>query len=83
MAECCQASSFGQKASKLMPSVVPAVVLLLVPKCPMCLAACLTVATGLSFSATGAAWLRAGIALLWAAAVAHLVWKRVLMRRSA
>jgi len=48
------------------------------PKCPLCLAAWLTVATGVSVPATGVAWLRWSIVLLWAAAVAPILWQRAL-----
>ena len=82
MAGCCQmsASGVGRRLSTLTPSVLPALVLLLLPKCPFCLAAWLTVATGLSFSATGATWARFGLVVVWGAAVAHAVWRRVRVR---
>ena len=73
----------GRKLSAITPSVMPAVVLLILPKCPMCLAAWLTLATGLSVSAAGAAWVRVAVVVVWAAAVAHLVWRRVWVRRTA
>jgi hypothetical protein len=38
--------------------------LVLLPKCPLCLAAWLTVATGVTFTASGAAWVRASIVIL-------------------
>jgi hypothetical protein len=44
--------------------------LVLLPKCPLCLAAWLTLATGVGFSATGAAWVRGMLVVFWVAAVA-------------
>ena len=50
--------------------------LLFLPKCPLCLAAWLTVATGFSFSTTGVAWVRGSILLLWFAAMAAIICRR-------
>jgi len=85
MAACCQAgaSGTGRKLTRITSSVMPAVVLLILPKCPMCLAAWLTLATGLSFSAAGATWVRMGTVVVWLAAVVHVAWSRVLARRTA
>lgn len=58
--QCCKAAA----------SVAPGAALLLLPKCPLCLAAWLTAATGLGFSATGAVWVRATVAILCIAAMA-------------
>ena len=74
-AHCC-----AHRVSRLGGSILPAVLLVVLPKCPLCLAAWLTVASGVSFTATGAAWLRAGVVLLWIAAVAPMVWRRVFKR---
>jgi hypothetical protein len=49
---------------------------LLLPKCPLCLAAWLVVATGIRFSASGAAWLCWSIVLLWAGALGVMIWSR-------
>ena len=66
--QCCLAGrgphAFARRLSKATASILPAALLMLMPKCPLCLAAWLTVATGVSFSATGAAWLPQPIALL-------------------
>jgi hypothetical protein len=56
--------------SKAVASILPAAALALLPKCPLCLAGWLTVATGIGFSATGAAWLRGIFAVLLVAAMA-------------
>ena len=55
-------------------SILPAAVLVLLPKCPLCLAAWLTVATGASFSAAAAGWVRPIIVLLWVAVAAQVMW---------
>jgi hypothetical protein len=44
----------------------------LLPKCPLCLAAWLTVVTGVGFSAAGAAWLRGMLVVFLVVAVALL-----------
>jgi hypothetical protein len=67
----------ARRLSRVTASILPAAVLVFLPKCPLCLAAWLTVATGVSFSAAGAAWVRASIVLLWVAALAPVIWRRV------
>jgi hypothetical protein len=64
-------------------SMLSAVVLVLLPKCPLCLAAWLTVVTGVGFSAAGAAWVRGSFVLLWALIVAPMVWRRAFRREPA
>ena len=59
-----------RRYSRVAASILPAAVLVLLPKCPLCLAAWLTVATGIGFSATGAAWARGMVVLCFVAAVA-------------
>ena len=51
-------------------SILSGAVLVLLPKCPLCLAAWLTVVTGIGVSAAGAAWTRGVLVLFWVAAVA-------------
>jgi hypothetical protein len=53
-------------------SILPGVVLAVMPKCPLCLAVWLTAATSIGFSATAAAWLRGGLAALWVVALAYV-----------
>ncbi len=69
------------RLSKAAASIVPGALLVLLPKCPLCLAAWLTVATGAGFSAAGAAWVRGMILLFWVAALA-LVATPIIRRRS-
>jgi hypothetical protein len=79
--QCCVAGPASQRLarrlSRVTASILPAAVLVFLPKCPLCLAAWLAVATGFSFSAVGAAWVRGSIVLLWVAAVAPIIWRRV------
>jgi hypothetical protein len=56
---------------------------MLLPKCPLCLAAWLTVATGVTFSTAGAMWLRWSLVLLWIGALLLMIWRRGLPHRSA
>ncbi len=59
-----------RRLSKAAASIVPGAALILLPKCPMCLAAWLTVMTGVGFSESGATWMRAALVVFWVAAVA-------------
>jgi|tagenome__1003787_1003787.scaffolds.fasta_scaffold20174585_2 hypothetical protein len=82
-AQCCVNRTrprFFGRVSKITGALVPGAALLLLPKCPLCLAAWLTVATGLTCSATQASWLRVAIMLLWTTALAHVAWRRVFRR---
>ena len=82
--QCCVGGPASQRLarwlSRVTASILPAAVLVLLPKCPLCLAAWLTVATGVSFSAAGAAWVRGSIVLLWVAVVAPIIWRRAFRR---
>jgi MYXO-CTERM domain-containing protein len=61
--------------------MLPGAVLVLLPKCPLCLAAWLTAIAGVGVSATAAAHLRTLIVVLWVAAVA-LAAARIIRRRA-
>lgn len=63
--QCCRRAEGGRASSRLTlrisavtASLLPAAALVLLPKCPLCLAAWLTVMTGVGFSAAGADLLR-------------------------
>ena len=69
-AQCCRAEvGLGSRGSrtpwrrtkKAAGWGMPALVLALVPKCPMCVAAYLALATGLEISMVAAAWLRLAV----------------------
>lgn len=72
---CCMGGPASRRLARRLSgaaaSALPGALLVFLPKCPLCLAAWLTIATGLSFTAAGAAWVRA-IVLLSAAAAAAL-----------
>ena len=64
-------------------SILPAAVLVLLPKCPFCLNAWLTVATGIGFSAAWSAWIHGSLVMLslavivlFVAPIAHRVFTR-------
>ena len=59
--------------TRLAPSILPAAVLLFLPKCPMCLVAWLALSTGIGISAAGAAFLREGIVLACVAALVPVI----------
>jgi hypothetical protein len=59
--------------------MAPTAVLLLTPKCPVCLAAYVAAATGVSMSLSTAGWLR--IALIAASTAALLLLSLALVRR--
>jgi hypothetical protein len=53
-------------------SLLPGAVVVLLPKCPICLAAWLTVISGTAVSAAGAARMRGLIVVMWVAVVAYV-----------
>jgi hypothetical protein len=71
--QCCAA----RRLSKGAAAILPAAIVALLPKCPLCLAAWLTAATGVGFSASGAAWVRAGVVALWIGALGVMAWRRL------
>ncbi len=72
--ECCVAGRaphrLVRRLSRVTASILPTAVLAFLPKCPVCLAGWLTVATGVSFSAAGAAWVRGLVVVLGVAVIA-------------
>jgi len=74
-AQCCcvggrTSNRLARRFSRVTASILPGALLVLLPKCPLCLAAWLTVATGIGFSAAGAAWVCGVLVALWVAGVA-------------
>jgi hypothetical protein len=66
--QCCKGGPasrrLAQRLYAAMASMLPAAALVVLPKCPLCLAAWLTALTGLGFSAAMAAWLRGSLVML-------------------
>ena len=72
--QCCMGGRpsrrLARRLSAAAASILPGALLVLLPKCPLCLAAWLTVVTGVGFSAAGAAWASGILVMFWVAAVA-------------
>ena len=83
--QCCAGEGpsrrLARRLSGAAASILPGAVLVLLPKCPLCLAAWLTVVTGVGVSATAAARVRGLIVVLWVAAVA-LATAQIIRRRA-
>jgi hypothetical protein len=67
---CCTGGPSARRLSGTAASIVPGALLALLPKCPLCIAAWLTAATGVGFPPAGVTWLREAIAVFWFAALA-------------
>ncbi len=67
--ECCTderpSRRLARRLSGAAASVLPGAVLLVLPKCPLCLAAWLAVVTGAGVSAAAAASVRGGLVVFW------------------
>src|SRR3954451_20137663 len=83
--QCCMGGRpsrrLARRLSTAAASVLPGAVLVLLPKCPLCLAAWLTVVTGGGFTAVSAAWVREIVVILWGTAVV-LAAARIVRRRA-
>lgn len=70
--QCCRGGRTSRRLTSRLSttaaSILPGALLVLLPKCPLCLAAWLAAATGVSFSAAGAAWVRGMLAVVCVAA---------------
>jgi hypothetical protein len=57
--------------------IAPSVGLVLIPKCPMCVAAYVTMLTGISISVAAASWVRLGMIVLCIAALVVVLTRSV------
>ncbi len=62
---------------KLVPVriLLPGIILFLIPKCPLCLAAWIALGTGIGISFTVAAWLRWGLISICIVSLCYLIFK--------
>jgi hypothetical protein len=85
-AQCCTGEGLSGRLARRLSgaaaSLSPGAVLVLLPKCPLCLAAWLTVATGVAIPAAVAASVRGLITAVWIAAVAFAVVQTIRRRAS-
>jgi hypothetical protein len=66
--QCCK--GHARRRAGFAASILPGTALVLLPKCPLCLAAWLGVVTGVGVSAAAAVYLRGAIVILCVASVA-------------
>ena len=82
MSACCDAAggrntTWVRRVREVFAWALPSAVLMLVPKCPACLAAYVALSTGLSLSLTTAAYLRWALLFLCVASLLFLFVKRL------
>ena len=83
MSACCDAAGDRKTPTRVrrvreaFAWVLPSAILVLVPKCPACLAAHVMLWTGLGLSLSTATWLRWGLVFLGVAALLFLIVKRL------
>lgn len=76
-AACCKNRGWGRRLSELIRWLVPSAILVLLPKCPLCLAAYLAAGTGFGISFTTAAGIRYLLMVLCTASLAYLAVMRL------
>ena len=84
-AQCCTGGGpsrrLARRLSGAAASILPGAVLLFLPKCPLCLAAWLTVVTGIGISAAAAACVR-GLIVVFSVAAVVLAAAQIVRRRA-
>jgi len=89
MSACCDAASdrktptWVRRVREFFTWVLPSAILVLVPKCPACLAAYVALWTGLGLSLSVATYLRSGMLFLGVASLLFLIAKAISCRLSA
>jgi hypothetical protein len=84
MSACCDAASDRNTATwvrsvrEIFAWVLPSAILVLVPKCPACLAAHVTLWTGIGLSLTMASYLRWGLLFLCVTALLFLIMRHLI-----
>ena len=78
---CCEAkASPPRRGLKIAGTVIPAAVLVLLPKCPACIAAYLAIGTGIGVTITTAAYLRTLLLVVCVACLAYVGARHALRR---
>jgi len=74
--------NFLKRVINAMRLVLPGTVLALLPKCPLCLAAYISLSTGMGISIASATWLRALLAMASVSSLIYVVAKKLLISNS-
>jgi threonine/homoserine/homoserine lactone efflux protein len=78
---CCEAeASPPRRGLKIAGTVIPAAVLVLLPKCPACIVAYLALGTGLGVTIPTAAYLRTLLLMVCVACLVYVATRQVLRR---
>jgi hypothetical protein len=64
-----------RRAARKTSWIVPGIMLVLMPKCPICLAAYIALVTGISIPIAAAAWLRGSLIALCVLLIIFILWK--------
>jgi len=75
-------TGFIKKAINAVRLVLPGTLLALMPKCPLCLAAYISLSTGMGISVASATWLRALLAVACVTSLMYVAAKKLLISDS-